>query len=68
MDLEITTDLSQVTDKHNIILLVLIEIQLTSSMVIYTDCIGSCKSNNHAITTTAVPSYSFKDVENEIIH
>ena len=68
MDLEITTDLWQVTDKHNVILLALIEIQLTTSMVIDTDCIDSCKSNNHTITTKTVPSYSFNDVENEITH
>jgi hypothetical protein len=28
--------------------------QLTTSVVIGTDCIGSCKSNYHAITTTTV--------------
>jgi hypothetical protein len=29
--------------------------KLTTSVVICTDCIGSCKSNCHSITTTTVP-------------
>jgi hypothetical protein len=29
---------------------------LISILVIDTDCIGSCKSNYHAITTTTVPT------------
>ena len=29
--------------------------ELTTSVVIGTDCIGSCKSNYHTITTTTVP-------------
>jgi hypothetical protein len=46
-----STDLSRVTDKllHNVVHLVLIEFELTSSMVICTDCIVSCKSNYHTI-------------------
>jgi hypothetical protein len=42
---EKTTDLSQVTDK------------LTMLVVIGTDCIGSCKSNYHTITTTTAPLF-----------
>jgi hypothetical protein len=30
---------------------------LTTSMVIDTDCIDSCKSNYHAITATTAPIY-----------
>jgi hypothetical protein len=44
-DLEKTTDLSQVTNRF----------ELTTSVVIGTDCIGSCKSNYHAITPTTIP-------------
>ena len=44
-DLEKTTDLSQVTNRF----------ELTTSVVIGTDCICSCKSNYHAITPTTVP-------------
>ena len=54
-DLEKTTDLSQVTDKlktHNVVHL---RFELTTSVVIGTDCIGSCKSNYHMITTTMAP-------------
>ena len=29
--------------------------ELTTSVVIYTECIGSCKSNYHTITTMAAP-------------
>jgi hypothetical protein len=55
-----TTDLSQVTDK---LLYPYICIEYTSSLarfelttlvVIGTDCIGSCKSNYYAITTTTM--------------
>ena len=50
-----TTDLSQVTDKLYHIMLYtspLSRFDLTTYVVIGTDCIGSCKSNNHTITTT----------------
>jgi len=43
-----TTDLSQVTDKHYHIMLYTSprsRFELTTSVVIGTDCMGSCKSN-----------------------
>jgi hypothetical protein len=43
-----TTDLSEVTDK----------LYHDGQVVIGTDCIGSCKSNYHTITTTAAPLMS----------
>jgi hypothetical protein len=45
---EKTTDLSQVTDK----LYHIMRFELTTSVVIDTGCIGSCKSNYHTITVT----------------
>ena len=57
---EKTTDLSQVTDKLYHILLYTspsLRFELTTSMVICTDCIGSCKPNYHMITAMTSPSY-----------
>ena len=54
---EKTTDLSQVTDKLNkcIITSSWTGFELTTLVVISTDCIGSCKSNYHTVTTTTTP-------------
>jgi len=48
---ERTTDLSLVTDK----LYHIMRFELTTSVVIDTDCIGSCKSNYNTITVTTAP-------------
>ena len=53
-DSEKTTDLSQVTDNRDHIMLYTSpwsRFELTTSVAIGTDCIGSCKSNYHTITT-----------------
>ena len=58
-DQEKTTDLSQVTDKHYNIMLYTSpwsRFELTTSVVICTECIGSCKSNYHTITATTAPN------------
>jgi hypothetical protein len=55
---EKTTDLSEVTDKFYHIMLYTSpwsRFDLTTSVVIGTDCIGRCKSNYHTITTTTAP-------------
>jgi len=56
--LEKTTDLSQVTDKlyHT---MPWMRIELIMLVMIGTDCTGSCKSNNHTITTTKAHTANF---------
>jgi hypothetical protein len=58
-DREKTTDLSHVTDKLDHIMLYTSswsKFEFTTSVMIGTDCIGSCKSIFHMITATIAPS------------
>jgi hypothetical protein len=55
---EKTTDLSQIIEKHYHIMLYTSpwsRFELTTSVVIGTGCIGSCKSNYHTMMATTVP-------------
>jgi hypothetical protein len=55
-----TTDLSQVTDRlYHIMLYASLwsRFELTTSVVIGTDCMGSCKSNYNTITATMASLY-----------
>ena len=57
-DLEKTTDLSQVTTRLYHLMLYISpysRFELTTSVVIGTDCIGSCKSNYRTISATTTP-------------
>ena len=59
-DPEETTDLSQVTDKLDHIMLYTspwATVEPTTSVVTGTDCVGRCKSNYHTITATTTPQY-----------
>ena len=51
-----TTDLLQVTDKLYHIMLTWTGFEITTLVVIGTDCTGSCKSNYHTIMTTIAPT------------
>jgi hypothetical protein len=60
-DPEKTTDLSQVTDNRDHIMLYTSpwsRFELTTSVVIGTNCIGSCNSNYHTITAMIAFSFS----------
>jgi hypothetical protein len=60
-----TTGLSQVTEKlYHIMLYTSLwsRFELTTFVVIGTNCIGSCKSNYHTITTTTAPATQMEEL------
>ena len=59
---EKTIDLSQVTDKlyHIMLYQVHLAMHRVGTNNYSADCICSCKSNNHTITTTMAPSKTYK--------
>jgi hypothetical protein len=72
-DAEKTTDLSQVTDKLYRIMLYTSpwsRFELTTAVVMGTDCIGSCKSNYLTITTTTAPQkiYTAQKIQRRAAH
>jgi len=66
-----TTDLSQVTDKLYHIMLYISpwsRFELTTSVVIGTDCIGSCKSNYHTITAMSMSDGNYQSLTKAYIN
>jgi hypothetical protein len=66
---EKTTDLSQVTDKRYHIMLYTSpwsRFELTTSVVIGTDCISSCKTNYHMITASTGSLNVIRKMESDI--
>jgi hypothetical protein len=67
---EKTTDLSQGTDKLYHIMLYTSSwsrFEFITSVVIGTDCTGSCKSNYHTITATTAPTAFHKPSTNIVV-